>query len=167
MITDHIVYGDERIGIYFLENGAIHRASRIVYDRFESAFAHIKPGMIPWDDVFKGASWFHWSGITPAISQGAAEVCKEAIDAARRNNVKISGDINYRRNLWQFGKTAREIMPELIASTDYVVAGVLDIENCTGFNRRYFRRGISKPDEALSFCEACSDYGTRFSQFIA
>lgn len=138
VITDHIAYGDERIGIYFLENGAVHRASRIVYDRFDSAFAHIRPGMIAWDEVFKGASWFHWSGITPAISQGAADVCKEAIDAARRNHVKVSGDINYRRNLWQFGKTARDIMPELISSTEYVVAGVADIENCTGLSGNNF-----------------------------
>jgi 2-dehydro-3-deoxygluconokinase len=138
VITDHIEYGDERMGIYFLENGAIHRASRIVYDRFDSAFAHFQPGTIPWDEIFQGASWFHWSGITPAISQGAADVCREAILAARKANVKVSGDINYRRNLWQFGKTARDIMPELISSTDLVVAGIADIENCTGLSGESF-----------------------------
>jgi 2-dehydro-3-deoxygluconokinase len=144
VITEHIVYGDERMGIYFLENGAIHRASRIVYDRFDSAFAHVKPGMINWEEVFRDASWFHWSGITPAISQGASDVCREAIHAARRNGVEISGDINYRRNLWQFGKTARDIMPELIESTDVIVAGITDIENCTGLTGDTFESASQK-----------------------
>jgi 2-dehydro-3-deoxygluconokinase len=130
--TQYIVYGDERIGIYFLENGAMQRASRIVYDRFNSAFAHIKKGMIDWEMVFKDATWFHWTGITPAISQGAADVCYEAIQLARKNDITISGDINYRRNLWQYGKTAREIMPALIESTDVIVAGITDMENCVG-----------------------------------
>jgi len=130
--TRSILYGPERMGIYFVENGAMQRASRIIYDRFDSAFAHIKPGMVDWNEVFKDASWFHWTGITPAISQGAADVCREAIQAARKKGLTISGDINYRRNLWQYGKTARDIMPELIESTDIIVAGIADMENCTG-----------------------------------
>jgi 2-dehydro-3-deoxygluconokinase len=130
--VEHIIYGDERIGIYFLENGAVQRASRIVYDRFNSAFAHIEKGMIDWDPIMKQASWFHWTGITPAISQGAADVCYEAIQAARKHGVTISGDINYRRNLWQYGKSARDIMPALIESTDMIVAGITDMENCVG-----------------------------------
>jgi 2-dehydro-3-deoxygluconokinase len=130
--TTHIAYGDERMGIYFVENGAIQRSSKIIYDRFDSAFAHVRPGMIDWDEAFKNASWFHWSGITPAISQGAADICLEGIQAARKNNVKISGDINYRRNLWQYGKAVQDVMPELIASTDHIIAGITDIENCTG-----------------------------------
>lgn len=130
--VDHIIYGDERIGVYFLENGAVQRASRIIYDRFNSAFAHIKKGMIDWDAIMKQATWFHWTGITPAISQGAADVCYEAIQSARKHGVTISGDINYRRNLWQYGKSAREIMPALIESTDMIVAGITDMENCVG-----------------------------------
>jgi 2-dehydro-3-deoxygluconokinase len=130
--TQYILYGDERIGVYFLENGAMQRASRIIYDRFNSAFAHVKPGMLDWESILKDASWFHWTGITPAISQGAADVCREAITIARKNNVTISGDINYRRNLWQYGKTAREIMPGLIEYTDVIVAGITDMENCVG-----------------------------------
>jgi len=130
--TSHIVYGDERIGVYFLENGSMQRASRIVYDRFDSAFAHIKPGMIDWDVIMQQASWFHWTGITPAISQGAADVCLEALQSARKHNVTISGDINYRRNLWQYGKSARDLMPPMIALTDIVIAGITDMENCMG-----------------------------------
>jgi len=132
--TQHIIYGPERMGVYFLENGSMHRASRIVYDRFNSAFAHVKPGMVDWELILKDASWFHWTGITPAISQGAADVCYEAIQVARKNNVMVSGDINYRRNLWQYGKTAREIMPALIESTDVIVSGIADMENCVGIS---------------------------------
>ena len=136
--TQYIIYGDERIGVYFLENGAMQRASRIIYDRFNSAFAHIKRGMLDWETILKDASWFHWTGITPAISQGAADVCYEAIQVARKNNITISGDINYRRNLWQYGKTAREIMPALIESTDVIVAGITDMENCVGISADTF-----------------------------
>jgi 2-dehydro-3-deoxygluconokinase len=116
----------------------MQRASRIVYDRFNSAFAHIKPGMIDWAEVLKDAGWFHWTGITPAISQGAADVCKEAIAAARKMNITISGDINYRRNLWQYGKTARDIMPALIESTNVIIAGITDMENCVGISGATF-----------------------------
>lgn len=130
--TDHIVFGDERLGLYFLENGAMQRPPRIIYDRFHSAFSFIKPGQIDWNTVMKEASWFHWTGITPAISQGAADVCKEAIEAANKHGVTVSGDINYRRNLWQYGKDARDIMPALIKGTHYMIAGISDIENCLG-----------------------------------
>jgi 2-dehydro-3-deoxygluconokinase len=130
--TNNIQYGDERMGLYFLENGAIHRPSKIVYDRFDSAFAHIKKGSVDWDTIMKEASWFHWSGITPAISQGAADVCHEAILAARKHDVPVSGDINYRRNLWQYGKAVRDVMPALIENCDYIIGGETDFENCLG-----------------------------------
>jgi 2-dehydro-3-deoxygluconokinase len=130
--TQHIQFGPERMGLYFLENGSMQRPPRIVYDRFESAFAHIKPGQMNWDDVMREASWFHWTGITPAISQGAADVCAEAIAAANKYSVPVSGDINYRRNLWQYGKQAIDIMPALMKGTQYLVAGLSDIKNCTG-----------------------------------
>ena len=132
--TDHIQFGPERLGLYFLENGAMHRPPRIIYDRFDSAFAHIKPGQIDWNAVMKEASWFHWTGITPAISQGAADVCAEAIEAANKNGVTVSGDINYRRNLWQYGKDAMDIMPALIKGTHVIVAGKSDIKNCLGID---------------------------------
>jgi 2-dehydro-3-deoxygluconokinase len=136
--TSYILYGEERMGLYFLENGAIQRASRIVYDRFDSAFAHIKKGSIDWDQVFEGAGWFHYTGIKPAISQGAADVCLEAAQAARKKQIKISGDINYRRNLWQYGKSAKDIMPSLIELTDVMIAGITDMENCMGISGKTF-----------------------------
>lgn len=142
--TSFILYGDERMGVYFLENGAIHRASRIIYDRFDSAFAHIKPAMLDWDDIFQDAGWFHWTGITPAISQGAADVCLEAVTAARKKGIMVSGDINYRRNLWQYGKSARDVMPPLIAMTDVIVGGITDFENCLGITDNTYATACQK-----------------------
>jgi 2-dehydro-3-deoxygluconokinase len=147
--TSSIIYGDERMGLYFLENGAMQRASRIIYDRFDSAFAHIAPGMIDWERALDGASWFHWTGITPALSQGATDVCLEALTIARKKGVSVSGDINYRRNLWQYGKTAGEIMPALIEYCDLVIAGITDMENCAA---------VSGP----SYEKACESFAKRF-----
>ena len=141
--TSAILYGGERMGLYFLENGAMQRASRIIYDRFDSAFAHITPRSVDWDEVFKEAAWFHWTGITPAISQGAADVCLEAVKAARRKGLTVSGDINYRRNLWQYGKTAKDIMPELISYCDVVIAGVTDMENCASVTGESFEKACA------------------------
>lgn len=136
--TSNIIYGAQRLGLYFLENGSMQRSSRIVYDRFDSAFAHIKPGMIDWEKAFTGASWFHWTGITPAISQGAADVCLEALKVAKEKGLTVSGDINYRRNLWQYGKPAPQVMPTLIDHTDIIVAGVTDMENSANISGEQF-----------------------------
>ncbi len=142
--TTNIIYGPERMGLYFLENGAMQRSSRIVYDRFDSAFAHVERGHVKWSEIMKKASWFHWSGITPAISLGAAEVLLEALTAAKHNKVTVSGDINYRRNLWQYGKSAIDVMPELISMTDHVIAGAEDIHNCTGIEGSSFEDACRK-----------------------
>jgi len=147
--TSSILYGDERMGLYFLENGSMQRASRIIYDRFDSAFAKIKPGSLDWDKIFQDASWFHWTGITPAISQGAADVCLEALTAAKKQGLVISGDINYRRNLWQYGKSARDIMPKLIEYCDIVIAGIADMENCASISGK-------------SYEKACENFNKRF-----
>jgi len=147
--TGFIAYGDERMGLYFLENGSMQRASRIIYDRFDSAFAHIQPGMIDWESALENASWFHWTGITPAISHGAADACLEALTVAKKHGVTVSGDINYRRNLWQYGKTALDIMPELIEKCDLVIAGITDMENCASVS-------------GDSFEAACINFTKRF-----
>ena len=119
--TDHIVYGGDRLGIYFLETGAVARASKLIYDRAHSAISEIKPGMIDWEQVLTGADWFHWTGITPAISQGAADVCLEAIQTANRLGIPVSCDLNYRKNLWKYGKKASEVMPDLVAGCDIIL----------------------------------------------
>lgn len=130
--TDNIVWGGERLGIYFLESGAVSRGSKVVYDRAHSAVSEIKPGMIDWVEVFEGAGWFHWTGITPAISQNAADVCLDAIKKANELGVTVSCDLNYRKNLWKYGKTAGEVMPELVAGTDIVLGNEEDAEKVLG-----------------------------------
>jgi 2-dehydro-3-deoxygluconokinase len=133
---DHTSLREGRLGLYFLEQGASVRASRIVYDRFDSAFANLDPGDFDWEKILDGAQWFHWSGITPAVSHNAAIACLEGIRTARKKGITVSGDINYRRNLWQYGKSAREIMPELIENCDVVVAGITDFDNCVGIKEK-------------------------------
>ena len=124
--TDHILFGGDRLGLYFLETGAVARASKVVYDRAGSAFAQLQPGMINWEAVLQNAQWFHWTGITPAISEGAAQSCLEAIQVANKMGITVSADINYRKNLWQYGKSAHEVMPELVAGCDLIVSSVGD-----------------------------------------
>ncbi|TKG90455.1 sugar kinase [Puteibacter caeruleilacunae] len=130
--TENIVFGGDRVGIYFLETGAVSRGSKVVYDRANSAVSQIELGMIDWDKVFDGATWFHWTGITPAISQGAADVCLEAIKAANERGITVSCDLNYRKNLWKYGKSAGEVMPELVAGTDVVLGNEEDAEKVLG-----------------------------------
>ena len=132
--TDSIVFGGERMGIYFLEAGAVSRGSKVIYDRANSAIAAIERGMIDWEMVFEGATWFHWTGITPAISQGAADVCLEAIQTANKKDITVSCDLNYRKNLWKYGKTAGEIMPDLVAGTDIILGNEEDAEKVLGIS---------------------------------
>ncbi len=126
--TQHIAFGGERLGIYFLEIGAVSRGSKVVYDRDHSSIADIQKGMIDWDTVFADTQWFHWTGITPAISQSAADVCLEAIQAANRLGVTVSTDLNYRKNLWNYGKSPKEVMPELVAGCDVILGNEEDAE---------------------------------------
>lgn len=128
--TEHIFFGPGRLGLYFMENGAMQRPSKIIYDRFDSAFANFDGKDLDWNKILEGVDCLHWTGITPALSQNAADMLLEALKAAKTLGVLVSGDINYRRNLWQYGKNPLEVMPELIRYTDVVVAGLADFENC-------------------------------------
>ena len=136
--TSHCIFGGERLGIYFLETGAVARPSKVVYDRAHSAISEIQPGMIDWDKVLEGADWFHWTGITPAISQGAADVCLEAVKAANRLGVTVSCDLNYRKNLWKYGKKASEVMPELVACSDIILGNEEDADKVFGIKPEGF-----------------------------
>ena len=157
--VDKIVWGGDRLGIYFLETGAVSRGSKVVYDRAHSAIAEIKSGMIDWDTVFDGVEWFHWTGITPAISQGSADVCLEAVKAASAKGITISTDLNYRAKLWNFcDDTHREkIMTELTSYCDIVLGNEEDAEMHFGIKPA----GISvqteghnvKAEAFLSVCE--------------
>jgi len=126
--TESIVSGGQRLGIYFLESGAVSRGSKVVYDRAHSAISEIEPGMVDWDHVLDGAKWFHWTGITPAISEGAARVCQEAIQFANSRGVTVSTDLNFRKNLWKWGKHASEVMPDLVAGCDIILGNEEDAE---------------------------------------
>ncbi len=126
--TENIIWGGKRLGIYYLETGAVSRGSKVIYDREHSSVSEIEPGMINWDTIFKNACWFHWTGITPAISQNAADVCLEAVKKANELGLTVSCDLNYRKNLWKYGKNAGEIMPDLVAGTDIILGNEEDAE---------------------------------------
>ncbi|MDF0718128.1 sugar kinase [Muricauda sp. 334s03] len=132
--TDNIIYGGDRLGIYFLETGAVSRGSKVVYDRAHSAMAEIGPGMVDWDSVFMDVAWFHWTGITPAISQGAADACIEAVKIAKKKGITISTDLNYRAKLWNYCNDAKreEIMSELTSYCDIVLGNEEDAEKHFG-----------------------------------
>ena len=136
--TSGIVFGGDRVGIYFLETGAVARPSKVVYDRANSSIATIQPGMIDWKKVFEGADWFHWTGITPALSQGAADVCLEAIKAANALGLTVSCDLNYRKNLWKYGKKAGEIMPALVEGCDIILGNEEDADKVFGIKPEGF-----------------------------
>ena len=127
-----IIYGGDRLGIYFLETGAVSRGSKVVYDRTHSSIAEIKSGMIDWEQVFKGVEWFHWTGITPAISQGAADVCLEAVIMASKLGITISTDLNYRAKLWKYGVEPEAIMTELTSYCDVILGNEEDAEKHFG-----------------------------------
>lgn len=132
--TRHILRGGERLGIYFLEVGAVSRGSKVVYDRAHSAMSTIEKGMIDWAAIFEDAQWFHWTGITPAISQGAADACLEAIQMANRLGITVSTDLNYRKKLWNYGKAPGEVMPELVAGCDVILGNEEDAEKHFGLH---------------------------------
>lgn len=130
--TSHIQRGGDRLGIYFIEKGAAQRGSKVIYDRAGSGFATIQPGMVDWRKVFADASWFHWTGITPAVSQGAAATCLEAVQQARSMGLTVSCDLNYRKNLWRWGKRPDEVIPEMVDLCDLLVANEEDADKVFG-----------------------------------
>jgi 2-dehydro-3-deoxygluconokinase len=129
---DKIVRGGERLGIYFLERGASQRSSKVIYDRAYSAIATIEPGMIDWRAVFSDADWFHWTGITPAISECLAAVCLEGIQVAKEMGLTVSCDLNYRSKLWNWGKKAAEVMPEMVSYAGVAVGNEEDADKVFG-----------------------------------
>ncbi len=146
--TTFVLRGGDRLGLYFTETSNSLRPSKIIYDRKDSSFATLQSGMIPWSTVFKQASWYHWSGISAAVSATAPALCLEALQAAKKAGVKISADLNYRSTLWTFGKSPREVMPELLSYCD-VITGDIDTAEI------YFGIKISKSlskEDALNEC---------------
>jgi 2-dehydro-3-deoxygluconokinase len=161
--TGNIVRGGDRMGIYFLETGAVARASKVVYDRANSAIAEIKPGMVDWKEVFKDTQWFHWTGITPALSQGAADACFKAIKIANEMGVTVSCDLNYRKNLWKYGKTATEIMPALVEGCDIILGNEEDAEKVFGIKPEGFEVEQTGGEvNAAEFESVCTQLTKRF-----
>jgi len=163
--VDKIIYGGDRLGIYFLETGAVSRGSKVVYDRAHSAMSEITAGMVDWDSVFEGVSWFHWTGITPAISQGAADACLEAVKAARERGVTISTDLNYRAKLWKYcdDEHREKVMTELTSYCDIVLGNEEDAEMHFGIKPQ----GISVQTEghnvkAEAFLSVCQQMMKKF-----
>lgn len=136
--TTDVYYGKGRLGLYFMETGAGIRPSRIVYDRYESAFAGLDPGRFDWARILSGARWFHWTGITPAVSAAAAQACSDAIQTARKLGLTISADVNYRRVLWQYGKSPSDILPELVEACDVAVCTQDDAADIFGIRAQNF-----------------------------
>jgi len=161
--TDHVLFGGERMGIYFLETGAVARASKVIYDRSHSSIAEIQPGMVDWETILDGAGWFHWTGITPAISQGAADVCREAIQTANRLGVTVSCDLNYRKNLWKYGKSAAEVMPELVEGCDLILGNEEDADKVFGIKPEGFDVTATQGKvNAAEFESVCRQLMARF-----
>ena len=126
--TKKIVRSEGRMGIYYLEGGANQLPSKVVYDRAYSSIALAKPGDIDWDEAFEGVDWFHITGITPAISESAMELSLEAVKEAKKRNITVSCDLNYRKNLWKYGKKASEVMRELAKYVDVAIANEEDVQ---------------------------------------
>ncbi len=130
--TDFIARGGDRVGIYYCETGASMRPSKVIYDRAHSAIAEAKPEDFDFDAIMEGADWFHWSGITPAISDAAAELTRLACEAAKRHGVTVSVDLNFRKKLWTTEK-AQQVMRPLMKYVDVCIGNEEDAELCLGF----------------------------------
>lgn len=125
--TSMIIRDGDRMGVYYLEAGSVQRPSKVIYDRANSSISLAKPGDINWDKVFDGTEWFHITGITPAISESARLLSMESVIEASKRGITISCDFNFRKKLWKYGKTATEVMPELVK---YVNVGIANEEDC-------------------------------------
>lgn len=131
VITDHIAWGGERLGLYYLERGASQRPSKVIYDRRHSAIAEASESDFDWDAIFQGAAWFHFTGITAALSENTRRLCEDACICARRHGVSISCDLNYRKNLWT-PEQAQQVMRPLMKYVDVCIANEEDSEKVLG-----------------------------------
>jgi 2-dehydro-3-deoxygluconokinase len=130
--TKHIRRSGERLGVYYTETGTNMRPSKVIYDRSHSSITEVKPGDFDWDEIFEGAKWFHITGITPAIAAGVAEVALEAVKTANKRGITVSCDLNYRKKLWKWGKTPKEVMCEMASYIDVMIANEEDCQKCLG-----------------------------------
>ena len=140
-----VVRRQGRMGVYYLESGAMQRPSKVIYDRADSCLAQAKPGDIDWERALAGAGWLHVTGITPSLSQGAAQLTLEAMKTAKEKGLEVSCDLNYRRNLWKWGKEAQEVMPGLMRYVDTLIANEEGLQKALGL------KGASEGLDAFSY----------------
>ena len=161
--VDHIQRTGKRMGILYLETGSNARPSKVYYDREDSSIATVAPGCIYWKEILKDATWFHWTGITPALSANAAAECVKAIKTANELGVTVSCDINYRGNLWKYGKTAAEVMPEMVAGSDIILGNEEDCEKVFGIKPKDFDAAKTNGNvDQSSFLNVCQQMMDRF-----
>ena len=161
--VSHIKRQGERIGVLYLEPGSNARPSKIWYDRANSSFAAMSDGCFDWDEILDGEDWFHWTGITPALSENAAKECYRAIETANRKGVTVSCDINYRGNLWKYGKKASEVMPILVAGCDIILGNEEDCEKVFGIKPENFDAEKAGGDiDQSAFISVCQQMMQRF-----
>jgi 2-dehydro-3-deoxygluconokinase len=157
--TSSILRRGERIGVYYLEAGANQRPSKVVYDRANSALMDAPPASFDWDAILEGASWFHVTGITPALSGSAAESVLAGVVAARKMGLTVSCDYNFRKNLWKYGKTAPEVMTEIVRHVDVGIANEEDCQLALGISvgggkAQGVAGGAVDPERYRALCEA-------------
>lgn len=163
--VDHIQRTGKRMGILYLETGSNARPSKVYYDREDSSIATVVPGSIYWKEILKDATWFHWTGITPALSANAAAECLKAIKTANELGVTVSCDINYRGNLWRYGKTAAEVMPEMVAGSDIILGNEEDCEKVFGIKPKDFDAAKTNGNvDQSSFLSVCQQMMERFTR---
>lgn len=163
--VNHIKCQGDRIGILYLEHGSNARPSKVYYDRKNSSFASLEVGTFDWDKILDGADWFHWTGITPALSESVAKECLRAIQIANKKGIVVSCDINYRVNLWKYGKDASEVMPEMVAGSDIILGNEEDCEKVFGIKPNNFdaekTNGGIKQETFKSVCQQMMKRFTR------
>lgn len=161
--VDHIQRTGKRMGILYLETGSNARPSKVYYDREDSSIATVEPGSIDWKEILNGADWFHWTGITPALSANAAAECLKAIKTANELGVTVSCDINYRGNLWKYGKIAAEVMPEMVAGSDIILGNEEDCEKVFGIKPKDFDASKTNGNiDQNGFLSVCQQMMERF-----
>lgn len=161
--VDYIQRSNKRMGILYLETGSNARPSRVFYDRENSAFATMDPNILDWHEILKDAQWLHWTGITPGLSENTAEMCRQAIKAANAMGITVSCDINYRRNLWNYGKKASEIMPDLVTGCDIILGNEEDCEKVFGIKPENFNANHTNGNiKQSTFISVCKQMMKRF-----
>jgi 2-dehydro-3-deoxygluconokinase len=147
--VSHMLYGGDRLGLYFLPQGTDLKNAGVIYDRAYSAFSQLKPGTIDWDSMLHGVSWLHFSAITPALNQNLAAISKEAAAAAAQKGIPVSLDLNYRARLWNWGRAPIEIMPDLIPFCDVLMGNLWAFEKMLSCNINEEKLKTATKDEYL------------------